>query len=554
MKSSHKNGFTLIELLVVISIIALLSSVVLSSVAKARVRARDSARIQNARQIAIALEQYEATFNTYKVAGAGLSSNNGSGYVAKSGGSYSTNSILSTLKSSGLYTNANLTDPVYGTDNYYLGLCTSTNAYNVFVKLEQSQYNNSTTSISNTCGGTEAAAAGFNFIASTAGGSSGGGGGTTGFGGAYEYGMSASGGYIAAAGVVDPGFSPGSGPNSEVKAVAVQPDGKILIGGYFSTYNGVARSRIARVNVDGSLDTSFDPGAGADNVVLDIVVQPDGKILIAGLFVRYDGTLRVSVARINSNGSLDTTFVPPAPAGVNGVWSASLQSDGKIVLGGGYNGLSKGGLIRLNSNGSVDATFNALEGVASGYTIFDTSLQSDNKVIIGGNFITYNGVSRNLIARINQDGTLDATFNPGSGASGAIVATGIQPDNKILVGGQFASFNGNTVGNIARLNNDGTYDSSFTQGVGLNFSLTSLFVDTNGKILIGGWFTSINGISKTRLAIMNPDGSLDNTFNNGSGPNNGINRAIFQSDGKVIVVGSFTSFNGTALNYFFRGI
>ncbi len=185
----RNKGFTLIELLVVISIIALLSSIVAAAVTKSRIKARDAQRIQNARQLAIALEQYEATYNTYKVSNAGKN-DSGYGYVAKgSGTSGYNNSILSVLKSSGVYTNTNLTDPIYGTDNYYLGLCTSTNAYNIFVKLEQSQYNNSTTSISNTCGGAEAASLGFNFIASTVGGTSGGGGDTNGLGGSYEAGM-----------------------------------------------------------------------------------------------------------------------------------------------------------------------------------------------------------------------------------------------------------------------------------------------------------------------------------------------------------------------------
>ncbi len=141
MKLHKSKGFTLIELLVVIAIIAMLSAIVFAAMSVARKKSRDSQRIQNARQLSLALEQYEQSKNSYTIPNVG-NNNTGSGYVAKAGEGNYTNSIISALKSNGFYNSNILKDPIYGTDNYYLGICTSTNAYNIFLKVEQTEYNN----------------------------------------------------------------------------------------------------------------------------------------------------------------------------------------------------------------------------------------------------------------------------------------------------------------------------------------------------------------------------------------------------------------------------
>ncbi len=172
MKKS--NGFTLIELLVVIAIISLISAMVFAAMSTARQKARDSQRIQNARHLGIAIEQYEQTNNTYKVNNSGYN-NTGSGYVAKGSESLGySSSIISALKTSGFYNSNNLKDPVFGTDNYYLGLCTSTNAYNIYLKVEQSSLQQSTTTVSSGCDGLAALSRGFNYVTSSVGGNSGG--------------------------------------------------------------------------------------------------------------------------------------------------------------------------------------------------------------------------------------------------------------------------------------------------------------------------------------------------------------------------------------------
>ncbi|HYY97436.1 MAG TPA: DUF4214 domain-containing protein, partial [Pyrinomonadaceae bacterium] len=118
-----------------------------------------------------------------------------------------------------------------------------------------------------------------------------------------------------------------------VNAVALQSDGKVLVGGDFASFNGAARNRIVRLNADGSVDTSFDPGAGADSAVAEIVVQPDGKILVGGAFTHFGGAARNYFARLNADGSLDTSF--DIGSGPNGfVSEVALEPDGDVLVGG----------------------------------------------------------------------------------------------------------------------------------------------------------------------------------------------------------------------------
>lgn len=214
----------------------------------------------------------------------------------------------------------------------------------------------------------------------------------------------------------DAGFSIGDGINGIVRTTAVQPDGKILVAGWFYAYDGTNRYRIARLNADGTLDASFDPGYGASGTITAMTLQPDGKILIGGVFTYYQSTRVPAIARLNPDGSLDATFTSGLDEN-SSVYSISLQSDGKIIIGGNfssYNGTPQGDIIRLNTDGAVDPSFHA--GTGSNLFVYATAVQPDGKILIGGDFTTYNGTPCNMLARLNSDGTLDPTFN--SGGSG----------------------------------------------------------------------------------------------------------------------------------------
>jgi uncharacterized delta-60 repeat protein len=350
-------------------------------------------------------------------------------------------------------------------------------------------------------------------------------------------------------GTLDTSFNIGTGASNIVRTIAIQPDGKIVIGGNFTTYNGTSRSRIARLNTNGTLDTSFNVGTGANNIVNTTVIQSDGKIVIGGNFTTYNGASRSRIARLNTDGTLDTSF--NVGTGANNIVNTTvIQSDGKIVIGGDfttYNGASRSRIARLNTDGILDTSFNV--GTGANNIVNTTSIQSDGQLIIGGDFTTYNGASRSRIARLNTDGTLDTSFNVGTGANWIVNTTAIQSDGQLIIGGSFTSYNGTSRNNIARLNNDGTLDNSFNNvGTGANARVTTTAIQPDGKIIIGGDFTIYNGTSRNKIARLNTDGTLDTSFNVGTGANNIVKTTSIQSDGKIIIGGDFTTYNGTILN------
>jgi len=343
---------------------------------------------------------------------------------------------------------------------------------------------------------------------------------------------------------VDGSYAIGTGANNVVYALALQSDEKAVIGGQFTTYNGTTRTRIARINSDGTLDTSFDPGTGLNNYPEAILMQPDGKILIAGNFTTVNGTSRTYLARLNSDGSLDTSFNTTLN---NVVYAMALQADGKIVIGGQFstvNGTGRTRLARVNSDGTLDTSFDP----GTGLNNYPEALlvRPDGKVLMAGNFTTVNGTSRAYLGLLNSDGTLDTSFTPT--LNNVVYAMTRQSDGKLVISGAFSTVNSTGRTRLARLNADGTLDSGFDPGTGLNNYAESIIVQSDNKLLLGGNFTTVNGTSRAYLARVNADGAVDTTFAPGTGANNVVYALGLQSDGKVVSGGAFTSFNGTSQN------
>ena len=354
-------------------------------------------------------------------------------------------------------------------------------------------------------------------------------------------------------GTIDPTFVNTSAPNGFVESMALQPDGKVIISGEFTKCGTVNRTRIARLNADGTLDTSFDPLGGLSSQAYFILLQPDGKILVVGNFGLVQGTSMVKIARLHPNGLLDTSFHSGAP-NTNYVLCMALQSDGKILLGGSftsYNGVAHTGITRVLANGRRDTSFHP--GAGAPGSVETITLDPDGKILIAGLFTSYNNTDRNKVARLLPNGTLDTSFDPGTGASQYIVSSKRQPDGRYILAGEFATFNGMNRKRVVRLLSDGSVDPSFDPGTGASNAVITSDLLSDGKILVGGQFTTFNGTAQKYITCLNADGSLASSFNvGGLGASAQISEILVQPDGNILVGGLFTSFNGASRNRLVR--
>jgi uncharacterized delta-60 repeat protein len=327
----------------------------------------------------------------------------------------------------------------------------------------------------------------------------------------------------AAPGDGDPTFNVTA--DSTVWCMSVQRDGKILVGGQFSTLGGAPHARIGRLDSDGTLDANFN--ATASGTVSSVAPQPDGRILIGGSFTSVNGVTRNYVARLNSSGTLDTSF--DTGLGPNASVSAlAVQSDGKVLIGGSFttvDGVNRYYIARLNKDGSLDTTFG--NGAGANNTVRCIAIQNDGKILIGGLFTSVNGTNCNYIARLNSDESLDGTFNPAGGGLGALNCLALQPDGKILVGGDSVP---------ARLKTDGSLDAFGPPYCNLS-TVYSLALQEDGKILVGGY--SNYGSSPAAMVRLNPTGAVDPVFSGVYSRGIAHYAVAVQTDGKILVGGSF---------------
>jgi uncharacterized delta-60 repeat protein len=345
-------------------------------------------------------------------------------------------------------------------------------------------------------------------------------------------------------GTTDSSFNPPTGSNNFITSSIIQPDGKLIFGGNGTYYNGFMNKKLARANIDGSVDSNFGiqyPNCfdelGDINRIQSLALQSDGKILFGILT-----TSSFPVYRLNSDGTKDLSFNIgngfTSQSGTTYLNAILPHPDGTIFIG----GTIIGGLKKLSNNGTNDTTFFNSINVGSSGSVNCIKLQTDGKLIVSGFF------SGGNIKRISPNGNTDNSFNYGTGTNGQIYATELQADGKVIIGGLFTSYNGTAINRIARLNTDGSLDTTFNVGTGANADVSAIVIQQDGKIVIAGKFTLFNGLSYNRIVRLNSNGSIDTTFNIGTGADNYISSLSLQQNGAIIITGNFTSYNGIGRN------
>ena len=322
------------------------------------------------------------------------------------------------------------------------------------------------------------------------------------------------------------------GLDAAVQALAIQADGKMLAGGYFTTVGGLPFARIARLNPDGTVDEAFNPGAdGPPNTFL---VLPDGNILVGGSFNMLGGQARGNLARLHADGTVDATFDPGADGPVN---CLAAQTDGKILVGGSFTTLGGqpcNGLGRLTSDGAFDTSI----VLASGEGVNSLAVQADGKILVGGYFTTLGGLPCTNLGRLNPDLTADTNFT--AGTDYPVVSLAVQADGKIVVGGQFSLLGGQSRSRIGRLNSDGAVDSGFNPEA--DGDVVTLALQSDGRILAGGGFSMLGGLYRDGLARLNADGSVETDFH--PMPDSSVLALALHADGSILVAGSFSTLSG----------
>lgn len=326
-----------------------------------------------------------------------------------------------------------------------------------------------------------------------------------------------------------------------------QPDGKVLIGGNFTAFNGVPAGRLVRLLSTGQVDPGFMPGpasAGFNGAVYTVKVQPDGKILVGGRFTAYGTTPAVHLARLLPDGRLDPTFQAGLTA-ADIFQNFALQPDGKVV----YANMNVavrplvGTVHRVLPNGTVDASFNS--ATTFGYVALQETgdhcltVQPDGSILVAGSFWQVNGQPSASLVRLLPTGAVDATARFGADASGVPTAICSLRSGSALVCGSFTTFNGRFTG-LFKVLPTGQVDPTFELVVGGKGKIQTSLRLPNGSMLVGGAFSAINGVKAANLALLTAAGRVDVAYTQALPPLNGSVRALAPGpQGTVYVGGEF---------------
>lgn len=339
-----------------------------------------------------------------------------------------------------------------------------------------------------------------------------------------------------------------------LESVAVQPDGKILVGGYFKVPHpsGGFFENVMRLNADGTLDSSFAPLV-ADGAPARFHTLASGQILFMGWFDKLGGVSTKGLARVNANGTLDASYQAGIGPAYQGPHWAQPRADGKLLVSGGFSvmaGVSNRFVGLLNTDGTPDPSFIPSKSINNEVSTFD--FQSNGSIVIAGKF----AAPKSRVARLLADGSEDAAFN----ASGTGLGAGVAPynfpqiyralvaaDDKIFIGGFFGTYNGVSMPALARLNADGTLDASFNPQVvhpAIGQATVSDIEYYGANLLVAGSFRGLGGrANSTNLALIDPSGVAASGLNLTTPPD-GVVRFIVPSGTGFVLGGNFNKIDG----------
>lgn len=340
-------------------------------------------------------------------------------------------------------------------------------------------------------------------------------------------------------GTMDTSFNVGTAEANSITDLKLQADGKILVGGRFNSYNGSEANRLLRLLSNGAIDSSFFVMPDAVNNVLSLEIYPDGRILVGTDKNTQPLSNNQVAVRLFSDGTVDQSFQLES-SGYFEVYSMAITSDEKVVVSGNLdelNGTHFGKVARVEVTGEIDETFNLKNGVNdnNGAGIFTEVVQPDGRIIIGGYFNTVHGENHSNIARLLPNGEIDPSFQV-IGYTGVVQALALTSDGKILVGGDI--YNNVNLSGIMRLNSDGTIDPTFALNQAINY-VKDIQVESNGKILVAGQF------GNEKVFRLNSNGTVDASFISGFSANYPVYTICPLADGKIVVGGEFTTFGGS---------
>lgn len=359
------------------------------------------------------------------------------------------------------------------------------------------------------------------------------------------------------------GTNIGTGFGSQLFGVGSDSNDNVYYTGGFTSFNGNTRNRLVKTDSDGTEDTAFytNLGSAFGGATYSAYCQSDDKILVGGFFTSFNGNTRNRLVRLNSDGTEDTAFYTNLGSGFNNLVTQAIEltPGGKILLIGGFttfNGNSRNRIALLNNDGTEDGTFFTTVGGAFTGNPTSMDMLSNGKIAIVGDFTFFNGSPVNRAIVIDTSGNVDSTFvtNIGSGFGTTTANTVSAHMAGMVIGGDFVTFNGNTRNNIVRLNNDGTEDTTFytnsSGGPGGGAFVLKTVVFGDNQVFVLGDFTSFSGGSYNRAIGLDDDGTPTSSFNTNLGTafNSDVDFAQLLGTGGIVCVGAFTSYNGNTRN------